>query len=207
MDLIPTFILHEFLDELLLFITVMCNKSLSEGHLPSSQCHALITPIIKKAGQSHCDVQNYRPISNLTFISKLVERMVSHQLVAFPNSNRLFPKLQSGFRARHSNETATLKVFSDIIAAANQCKVTLLGFLDMSAAFDTVDHTILLERLEVSFGLSGSVLSWLTSFLIGRTQQAMINGLLSKVAAVTSGVPQGSVLGPFSSSFTQRMFL
>jgi len=195
-DPIPTFILHEFLDDLLPFITGMCNKSLSEGHLPSSQCHALITPIIKKAGQSHSDFQNYRPISNLTFISKLVERMVSHQLVTFPNSNKLFPKLQSWFRARHSTETATLKVFSDILAAANQGKVTLLGLLDMSAAFDTVDHTILLERLEVSFRLFRIVLSWLSSFLTGRTQQVMINGLLSEVATVTSEVPQSSVLDP-----------
>ena len=85
---------------------------------------------------------------------------------------------------------------SDILAAADDGRVRLLGLLDMSAAFDTVDHHILLQRLESSFGLTGTVLSWLASFLTGRTQQVIFNGMTSIVAALSSGVPQGSVLGP-----------
>jgi hypothetical protein len=161
-----------------------------------SQRHAIVTPIIKKSGLDVDAVQSYRPISNLTYISKLVERMVCEQVTTFLNENGLLPRLQSGFRARHSTETATLRVLSDILTAADQRKVTLLGLLDMSAAFDTVDHVILLRRIEVSFGLEGNVLSWLTSFLNGRTQQVTFNGSESSVEVIQSGVPQGSVLGP-----------
>ena len=196
LDPVPTLILMEYLDIVLPFITVMCNKSLQEGRLPSSQRHAIITPIIKKSGLDAGDVLNYRPISNLTYISKLVERMVNQQVVAYLDENRLLPKLQSGFRARHSTETALLKVLSDILLSADQQQVTLLVLLDMSAAFDTVDHAILLQRLESSFGVSGGVLSWLSSFLDGRTQRVHLLDSTSSVESVRSGVPQGSILGP-----------
>ena len=196
LDPVPTSILKEFLDELLPFITEMCNRSLLEGRLPLSQRHAIVTPIIKKPGLDPEDVKSYRPISNLTYMSKLIERMVCRQVTSFLEGNGLLPKHQSGFRARHSTETAVLKVLSDILAAADDGRVTLLGLLDMSAAFDTVDHQILLHRLESSFGLTGNVLSWLTSFLDGRTQQVVFNGMTSIVAALSSGVPQGSVHGP-----------
>jgi hypothetical protein len=174
----------------------MCNKSLEEGWLPESQRHASIKPIVKKEGLDATDVKNYRPISNLTYMSKLVERLVYIQLVEFLELNGLLPKFQSGFRKHHSTETAVLKVLSDILSATDRQCVTLLGLLDMSAAFDTVDHTILLQRLSSSFGMSGSVLSWLNSFLSGRTQQVIFNGNSSQSAPVTCGVPQGSILGP-----------
>ena len=139
---------------------------------------------------------NYRPISNLTYISKLVERMVNQQVVDYLDENKLLPKLQSGFRARYSTETALLKVLSDILLSADQQQITLLVLLDMSAAFDTVDHAILLQRLESSFGVSGGVLSWLSSFLDGRTQRVHLLDSTSSVESVRSGVPQGSILGP-----------
>ena len=131
-----------------------------------------------------------------TYISKLVERMVNQQVVAYLDENKLLPKLQSGFRARHSTETALLKVLSDILLSADQQQVTLLVLLDMPAAFDTVDHAILLQRLESSFGVSGGVLSWLSSFLDGRTQRVHLLDSTSSVESVRSGVPQGSILGP-----------
>ena len=88
------------------------------------------------------------------------------------------------------------KLVSDILLAADGAEVTLLGLLDLSAAFDTVDHTILIDRLRVSFGLGGSVLSWITSFICDRTQTVVFNQERSRTVLVTSGVPKGSVLGP-----------
>ena len=174
----------------------MCNKLMQEGCLPASQKHAIISPIIKKAGMDAEDLKSYRPISNLTYMSKLIERMVYRQITTYLEANHLLPKFQSGFRARHSTETAVLKVMSDIFTATDQGSIGLLGLLDMSAAFDTVDHEILLLRLESSFGISGTALAWLRSFLSGQTQQVVFNGGQSLLNTVTTGVPQGSVLGP-----------
>jgi len=107
------------------------------------------------------------------------------------------PSVQSAYRQGHSTETAVPKVISDIIDAADTQKVTLLGLLDMSAAFDTVDHKILLERLEVvSFGVKGQALAWLSSFLTDRTQVVAFGGNKSSSRRLLCGVPQGSVLGP-----------
>jgi len=99
---------------------------------------AIITPVVKKPKLDPEEPQNYRPISNLTFISKVIERIVANQLKAHLADNDLMPSVQSAHRQRHSTETAVLKVISDIIDAADTQKVTLLGLLDMSAAFDTV---------------------------------------------------------------------
>ena len=107
----------------------------------------MITPRIKKPGLDRDDVSNYRPISNLTFMSKVMEKFVVKQLIAYLASNNFMPRLQSGFRSGHSTETAILRVLSD-----GQGQVALLALLDVSAAFDTVDHDILLERLSKSFG-------------------------------------------------------
>ena len=194
-DPISANIFRQFLLELLPFITGMCNKSLQEGWLPVSQRHAFVRPIVKKDGLDPGDTKNYRPVSNLTFLSKLIERMVCQQLTAFLEKLDLLPRSQSGFRGKHSTETALLKVLSDILMAADIGMVSLLGLLDMSAAFDTVDHDILICRLEMSFGIKSTALAWLRSFLMKRTQQVVFNGQTSSKVIVASGVPQGSVLG------------
>ena len=108
-----------------------------------------------KAGSDVGDVKNYRPISGLTFLSKVIEKIVAKQLVDYLDSNNLLPRFQSGFRRCHSTETAILRMLSDIYAAIDHGRVVLLALLDVSAAFDTVDHDILLERLSVSFGVTG----------------------------------------------------
>jgi hypothetical protein len=196
LDPLPTDVLKSFLPDLLPFLTDLCNASLEQGCLPLSERHAIVTPRIKKPGADPIDVQNYRPVSNLTFVSKVVERLVCRQLVAFLERLGLLPSLQSAYRKHHSTETAVLKVISDVLRAADRGDVSLLCMLDMSAAFDTVDHDILVDRLRKSFGVQGRALAWIKSFLQCRTQSVRIAGQESRRSSLACGVPQGSVLGP-----------
>ena len=113
------------------------------------------------------------------------------------NENGLMPRLQSAYRRHHSTETALLRVLSDIFAATDKQCVTLLGLLDLSSAFDCVDHAVPLDRLQLVFGLNGCALDWLASFLDARTQQVCYQRLLVRHhPSSIYGVPQGSVLGP-----------
>jgi Reverse transcriptase (RNA-dependent DNA polymerase) len=177
------------------YITTMCNASLREGILPASQKSSIITPILKKAGLDADDVKSYRLISNITFISKVIKRIVAKQLKDFLTDSDLMPPLQSAYRPGHSAETAA-NVLSDILDAADSQKITLLCLRDMSVAFNTVDFEILLSRLETSYCMSGTVLKWLTSFVTGRTQAVAFDGNHSPQVKLICGIPQGSVLGP-----------
>ena len=134
------------------------------GRLPPSQKHAVVTPLQKKPGLDADDLKNYRPVSNLTFTSKLVERAVALRLTSYLNAHGLMPQLQSAYRRHHSTETALLKVLSGIYAAIDRQQVTLLGLIDLSAAFDCVDHNILLRRLHDKFGSAGPHLTGLRRF-------------------------------------------
>jgi hypothetical protein len=196
LDPLPTSVLRDVIDVLLPFIWVMCNASLRDGRLPDSQKAAIITPVLKKTNADPDEPKNYRPISNLTFMSKVIERIVAEQVTRHLNISNLMPPLQSAYRCHHSTETAVVKVLSDILDAVYTGKVTLLGLLDLSAAFDTVDHGILLQRLQASFGIDGTALEWIGSFLTGRTQAVAFQGVISAYKLLRFGVPQGSVLGP-----------
>ena len=156
LDPIPTFLLRNCIESVLPFLTVLVNTSLREGHSPASQKKAVVTPLLKKPSLNTQNIQNYRPVSNLTFVSKLVERVAVKQLVEYLEANELMPRLQSAYRRHYSTETALLKVLSDALTAADNQKVTLLALLDLSAAFDCVDHDILLSRLQSVFALRGS---------------------------------------------------
>ena len=148
--------LKESLHILLPYIAAMVNASLREGHVPVTQKHAIITPLIKKSTLD-TSVLN-RPVSNLTFMSKVIERIVADRLLRYLHEYDLLPHRQSAYRRHHSTETALLRVLSDIYAAADKQEVTLLGLLDLSAVFDCVDHDILLRRLRQSFGIGGVAL-------------------------------------------------
>jgi len=196
LDPIPTFLLKEFLGDILPFLHLLCNSSLVAGYLPNSQKRAVVTPALKKHGLD-CDVlNNYRPISNLSYLSKILEKLVSIQIISHLTEYGLMPDYQSGFRAGHSTETVLVRLLSDIFTAMDSGEVTLLALLDVSAAFDSVDHDLLLERLRRSFGIQGNALSWLESFLRGRTQSVIIGDKRSGWRTIEFGVPQGSVLGP-----------
>ena len=196
LDPVATFLLRELIDVLLPFVTRMVNASLLQGRLPSSQKHAIVMPLLKKPGLDTADMNNYRPVSNLSFLSKLIERAVANQLNEYFTTNNLLPRFQSAYRKGHSTETALLRVWSDMLMAADDRKVTLLGLLDMSAAFDCVDHLILLNRLQDAVGIEGAALNWIRSFLSDRTQQVVYGDERSATSVVLYGVPQGTVLGP-----------
>ena len=133
---------------------------------------------------------------NLPFISKLTEKASVNQLSDHMNKVRPLPSGQSAYRPFHSTETALLKIQSDILLNMDDQKVTLLVMLDLNAAFDTIDHSILLETLGSGFGAGGTALKWFTSYLSQRTQQVQIKGTLSEKKQLTTGLPQGSCLGP-----------
>jgi len=141
----------------------------------------------------------YRLISNLSVLSKLLERIVARQLTQYLTLADLLPPLQSGFHPGHSTKTAVLRVLSDILLAVDgvdRGDVAALILLALSAAFGTVDHEILLQRLHVTFGVSGVVHQWFKSYLTGRTQYVRRGLTKSSVINLLCGVPQGSVLGP-----------
>ena len=138
----PTKLVVESLDHLLPVITKMINSSLLGGHFPKVWKEALIDPRYKKAGIN--DFTNLRPVSNLQYVSKLVERAVFDQVHAHLSEHDLYPLLQSAYRRGHSTETALLKIYNDILMAMNRQEVVLLVLFDLSAAFDTVEHSVLL---------------------------------------------------------------
>ncbi|TWW71215.1 putative RNA-directed DNA polymerase from transposon X-element [Takifugu flavidus] len=156
----------------------------------------VIKPLLKKPSLDPDVLANYRPISNLPFISKVLEKVVVTQLLEHLQRNSLFEMFQSGFRAHHSTETALLKVTNDLLIASDHGLVSILVLLDLSAAFDTVDHSILLQRLEHVIGIKGTALDWFRSYLSDRYQFAHVHGVPSSYSRVSHGVPQGSVLGP-----------
>lgn len=172
------------------------NTSFAEGCVPLSYKFAIIKPLLKKPNSDPLVLANYRPVSTLPFFSKILERIVADQLTAHLSANNLFDSFQSGFRSRHSTETALTRVVNDLLITADSGSASLLLLLDLSSAFDSVDHCILLHRLKHCVGVHGLALSWFQSYLSNRTQCVSYNNSLSECSAVVSGVPQGSVLGP-----------
>ena len=142
--------------------------------------------------------KNYRPVSNLPFLSKLTEKVVVEQLNDHMNNNSLVEKNQSAYRKHHSTETALLKITNDILCAIDQSQCVLLIMLDQSAAFDTVNQDELLHQLEFKYGITDLALKWLQSYFKGRSQAVTLGEASSTPHKLVTGFPQGSVLGPFS---------
>ena len=195
LDAIPTYLLKECLENLLPAITAIINASLSTSTVPQSFKQAVVSPLIKKATLDPDQLSNYRPVSNLNFISKILEKIVLEQLDEYRLKHNLTETYQSAYRKGHSTETAVLRVQNDILRAIDDGKCVFMVLLDLSAAFDTVSHHLLLGRLR-SFGVSSDALEWIKSYLCGRTQSVKISGYRSDPVVLKYGVPQGSVLGP-----------
>ena len=158
--------------------------------------HARIIPLLRKSNLDANILSNYRPISNLPFIGKIIERIAIQQLQTYLSENNLHARMQSAYRSFHSVETALLKVQNDILRALDKHQEALLLLLDFSAAFDTIDHNQLLNRLTSRYGVKGKVLQWISSYLNGRTQSVAIGNVLSDPVDLNCGVPQGSVADP-----------
>ena len=145
----PIILLTEFRRLVIPFLHLLCNSSLTSGFLPGSQKRAIVKPVLKKHGLDS-DVLYYRPISNFSYLSKVMEKLVSMQFISYLNEHDLLLVHQSGFRAGHSTETVLVRLLSDVFSAMDSADVTLLALLDVSVALDSVDHDILLERLRRS---------------------------------------------------------
>ena len=160
--------------------------------LQISSCHTYS----RKMCLDHNDLDNYRPVSNLYFIAKILLKIVLCQVSSYLNSHNLYNTCQSTYRPGHSTETALLKVVDDLFLSLSKGNISVLACLTFISAFDTIDHPILVHHLHTGFGFTDAVLQWFSSYLTDRTHYVSLSNHCSAFAPVHSGVPQGSVLGP-----------
>ncbi|KAJ1524049.1 hypothetical protein ONE63_010589 [Megalurothrips usitatus] len=192
-DCITSFMIKNCIVELSPAILHIFNHSLQHGVFPDLWKIAKVRPLPKKRGASQ--LKEFRPISLLCILGKLLEKIVHAQTVSYLNSNGLLNPLQSGFKAGHSTASALLKVTGDIREAMGERKLALLVLYDFSNAFPSVHHKLLLSKLKC-LGFSDAVLNWFESYLSGRKQFVEVNNIISSLLDIELGVPQGSVLGP-----------
>ncbi len=195
LDPIPSHLLQAISSTLLPALTHIINTSLLTGIFPTAFKQARVTPLLKKPTLNTSILENYRPVSLLPFIGKTLERVVFNQDSLFLSQNNKLDAKQSGFRSGHSTETALLSVTEALRIAKADSKSSVLILLDLSAAFDTVNHQILLSTLS-SLDITGIPLRWFESYLTGRSFGVAWGGEVSKANQLVTGVPQGSVLGP-----------
>ena len=199
-DPIPTELLKKVLPSIIQLLTKLVNESLQTGEFPDDLKEALVKALLKKITLEPIN-KNYRPVSNLPFMGKLMERCVIDELMDHIHTNNLMEPLQSAYRLCHSSDTALLKVKADILKATDNQEITCLVLLDLSAAFNMAHHKILLNWLENHFGIKGMTLRWIESYLTNWSQRVVIGDMKTAGAKTESmslkfGVPQGSVLGP-----------
>ncbi len=195
MDPLPAELFVNNKEVLLPALCDIVNASLSSGSIEGAKL-AHITPLIKGQGLDNSELKNYRPISNLSFVGKLIERVVLKRLNEHLESNNLNVPEQSGYKKMYSTETLLVRVVNDLLIASSETKATIVMLLDLSAAFDTVDHGKLLGILKHELGIEGIAWKWFKSFLTGRSQRIKIGKDESYEIIIRFGVPQGSVLGP-----------
>ena len=193
LDPLPTWLVKECINDIVPFLTSIVNKSLVSGCFPSELKLAYIRPLFKKTGLDKEDLKNYRPVANLSFLGKLIECVVASRLWNIMTLYELQDPFQSAYRPNHSTETT---LHNDILREMDNGRITALVLLDLSAAFDTVDHNILLNRLEHDIGIGGAALRWRKSYLKNRTQCVRVGDESSDAVTLNYSVPQGSVLRP-----------
>ena len=174
-------------------LSILVNKSMLSGVFPDKLKIAKVIPIYKN--KEKCSVSNYRPISLLSSLSKILEKVMHNRLYSFFQSKDMFYKHQYGFRQKHNTIDAITKIIDDIAKSYDAKQSTLAVYCDLSKAFDTIDHNILLQKLNF-YGIRGVALKWFKSYLSHRTQYVHYKGHNSCTKNIQCGVPQGSVLGP-----------
>ena len=181
-------------ESLATYLCNIVNSSFIEGKFPETEKFACVRPKIKGCGDPD-ELSSYRPLYNTSVLSKILESAALSQLLGHLGKFESFPKVQSAYRESHSVETAMCKIYNDLIIRKCKGDCTLLVLLDLSAAFDTVDHEILIQDL-IRLGIRGKVLDWFSSFLNNRNFRVVIGKDMSESGKMTTGVPQGSILGP-----------
>ena len=196
LDPIPTFLLKGCVDEICPILLHMVNMSITDAEFPLDMKKAVIKPTLKSDNADKDSLRNYRPVSNLPATSKLMERVVLDQLNCYLSENNLHCPVQSGYRPHHSCETLHLRMADDIHKEIQADNIVIVVLLDLSAAFDTIDHNILLTKLFKDFGICGSALNWFRSYLQNRSFSVKVGKAFSTFLSLLFGVPQGSLLGP-----------
>ena len=196
LDPVPTTLFKSCITYIMPYLLYIVNTSLGTGVFPMQFKTAIVRPAGKNLAADRNEKPNYRPVSNLSFLSKFLEKCVLKQLLHHLDENELFNKFQSAYRRFHSCETAMTKITNDIFENMDRNANTFLVFLDLSAAFDLVDHSILLKRLQDHFFIHGTAIKWLKSYLSDRKYFVKINCSISNGIITLFGVPQGSILGP-----------
>ena len=194
-DPCDTRFLLRFKDIIIDAITKMINQSLATGEFLDDWKMAIVRPLFKGPNLG-TELKNHRPISNLSFLSKIVEKAAQLQLQEHFDQHSLLPKHQSAYRQHHSTKTALLNICDNILKNMEDGKCTSIVSLDLSTAFGMVNHTILLEVLNCYFGITEHALSWISSYLSSRRFQVQVGHLTSKRVEIDFSVPQGSILGP-----------
>ncbi len=195
-DVVPTKLLKDVLPSVLPSLLSIINGSVQTGIVPSCLKKAVVQPLLKITNLDPTELNNYRPISKLPFLHKVLEKVVLNQISLYLNSNDILDPFQSGFRTKYRTESALLRVVNYILLSADCGNCTILLLLDLSAAFDTVDHCILLKRFNLEVGICGTALDWFASYLTNRSFSVEIGEFSSSSVSITCGVPQGSILGP-----------
>ena len=194
-DILPGPLLEKSIDTLLPYIVKLINLSLSTGSFDGFK-EAVVRPSFKKDAIDTDDFSNFRPVSNLTFISKLTERVVQSRLQSHMNSINYKCDTQFGYKKFHGTETLLVKLVNDLLIGLDSRSGVVLVLIDLSAAFDTVDHNKLINILANELNIRGTALKWFKSYLSNRSQRVYVNGHFSEPLELSFGVPQGSVLGP-----------
>ena len=189
LDPLPAKLFTPLMDDLLPVICKIVNLSLQSGYMLPTLKKAVLSPTLKKPALDYQEFANFRPISNLKMVSKVIEKGVSSRLIGYLDENNLQKLFQSAYKRYQSCETALLRVQNDILRALDSHNCVVLLLLNLSSAFDTVDHEILIHHLRSRFGIKGKALDWLRSYLTNRSQFGNIDGVKSETYNMTCGVP------------------